>query len=94
MGVLIKGMEMPTSPVLFCIHPDGKVFADLEGNWREYKAVPVPLDIDLLIKCLIENGCTVTKAKDGEGGIYLKGKKLTDEELMDCIMNPREDGES
>lgn len=35
-------------------------------------------DIDLLIKCLIENGCTVRKAKDGEGGVYLKGKKLTD----------------
>lgn len=42
MSVLIKGMEIPKSPVLFCIHPDGKVFADLEGGWREYKAVPVP----------------------------------------------------
>lgn len=42
MSILIKDMEMPTSPVLFCVHPDGKVFADLEGNWREYKAVPVP----------------------------------------------------
>lgn len=42
MSVLIKGMEMPTAPVLLCIHPDGKVFADLEGGWREYKAVPVP----------------------------------------------------
>ena len=50
MSVLIN-MEMPKSPVLFCIHPDGKVFADLEGEWREYKAVPVPphgrlIDID------------------------------------------------
>lgn len=42
MSILIKGMEMPTAPVLFCIHPDGKVFADLEGGWREYKAIPVP----------------------------------------------------
>lgn len=42
MGVYIKDMEMPTSPVLFCIHPDGKVFADLEGGWREHKAVSVP----------------------------------------------------
>ena len=42
MSILIKGMDIPTSPVLFCIHPDGKVFADLEGGWREYKAVPVP----------------------------------------------------
>ena len=42
MNILIKGIEMPTSPVLFCVHPDGKVFADLEGGWREYKAIPVP----------------------------------------------------
>jgi hypothetical protein len=47
-------MKMPTSPVLFCIHPDGKVFADLEGGWREYKAIPVPphgraIDADALI---------------------------------------------
>ena len=41
MGVYIN-MEMPTAHVLFCIHPDGKVFADLEGGWREYKAIPVP----------------------------------------------------
>ena len=55
MSILIKGMEMPTSPVLFCIHPDGKVFADLEGGWREYQAVPVPphgrlIDADALMK--------------------------------------------
>lgn len=54
MSILIKGMEMPTSPVLFCVHPDGKVFADLDGGWREYKAVPVPphgrlIDADALI---------------------------------------------
>ena len=53
-------MEMPTSPVLFCIHPDGKVFADLEGNWREYKAVPVPphgrlIDADALRKSFRES---------------------------------------
>lgn len=42
MSVYIENMEMPTAPVLFCIHPDGKVFADLEGGWREYKAIPVP----------------------------------------------------
>ena len=43
MGVYINGMEMPKeTPVLFCVHPDGKVFADLEGGWKEYKAVAVP----------------------------------------------------
>ena len=58
MSVLIKGMEMPTSPVLFCIHPDGKVFADLEGGWREYKAIPVPphgrlIDADAFLQDLL-----------------------------------------
>lgn len=48
MGVYIN-MEMPKeTPVLFCVHPDGKVFADLEGEWREYKAVPVPPHGDLI----------------------------------------------
>lgn len=50
MSILIKGMEMPKIPVLFCIHPDGKVFADLEGGWREYKAVHVPPHGDLIDK--------------------------------------------
>ena len=61
MGVYIKNMEMPTAPVLFCIHPDGKVFADLEGGWREYKAIPVPphgrlIDADALIIDLMDRG--------------------------------------
>ena len=47
-GIYIPGMEMPTTPVLFCIHPDGKVFADLEGGWREYQAIPVPDHGDLV----------------------------------------------
>lgn len=55
MSVYIPGMQIPTAPVLFCLHPDGKVFADLEGDWREYKAVPVPphgrlIDADALKK--------------------------------------------
>lgn len=41
--ILIKGMEMPLEyPVLFRIHLDGKVFADIEDSLREYQAVPVP----------------------------------------------------
>lgn len=60
MGVYIN-MEMSTTPVLFCIHPDGKVFADIDGGWREYKAVPVPphgrlIDADALRKDWLENG--------------------------------------
>lgn len=48
MGVYIKDMEIPKTHVLFCIHPDGKVFAHLEGGWREYKAVPIPPHGDLI----------------------------------------------
>lgn len=53
--ILITGMTIPTSPVLFCIHPDGKVFADLEGGWKEYQAVPISPhgrlgDLDVLAK--------------------------------------------
>lgn len=52
-GIYIP-MEMPTSPVLFCIHPDGKVFADLDGGWREYKAIPVPDHGDLIDRDKLE----------------------------------------
>jgi len=60
MSVLIKGMEMPTKTVLFCIHPGGKVFADIEENWREYEAVTVPphgrlIDADARVNVQIYN---------------------------------------
>ena len=57
MSILINGMEMPKTPVLFCVHPDGKVFADLEGNWREYKAVPVPEHGRLIDADALEASC-------------------------------------
>lgn len=65
MGVYINGMEIPKKPVLFCIHPDGKVFADLEGGWGEYNAIPVPphgrlIDVDKLeeeVCCGCKRGC-------------------------------------
>ena len=57
MGVYIENMEMPTSPVLFCVHPDGKVFADLEGGWREYKAVPVQPHRRLIDAVMLRHKC-------------------------------------
>jgi hypothetical protein len=62
MSILIKDMKMPTTPVLFCIHPDGKVFADLEGGWREYNAVPISphgrlIDADEFLKRAIGTKC-------------------------------------
>lgn len=58
MSVLIN-MEMPTSPVLFCIHPDGKVFADLEGGWREYKVAPIPPHGDLIDRDALLDTATI-----------------------------------
>ena len=69
MSILIKGMEMPKAPVLFCIHPDGKVFADLEGGWREYKAIPVPPHGDL-----------VDRAELREIASSLRDEAVTDQE--------------
>ena len=39
MSVLIKGMEMPKTPLLVCIYPNG-ICSDEEG--KTYRAVSVP----------------------------------------------------
>lgn len=46
-------------------------------------------DLDLLIRCALDAGATVRKRKEGEGGIYLRGKKLEDDELYECLFNPK-----
>lgn len=42
----------------------------------------------LIIKAALDAGATVKKVKNGEGGIYLRGRKLSTKEGMDCIFNP------
>jgi hypothetical protein len=96
MSILIN-IEMPTSPVLFCIHPDGKVFADLEGNWREYKAVPVPphgrlIDADEMFVEFVIEGQRSKRYKLGEKW------ELNGEEIRSVISRfptiiPAEEGE-
>lgn len=41
-----------------------------------------------IIKAALDAGATVKKVKDGEGGIYLRGRKLITKEVMECIFNP------
>ena len=41
-----------------------------------------------VIKAALDAGAYVSKAKEGEGGIYLRGRKLSTEEVMDCVFNP------
>ena len=59
---LLTNIKTPTSPVLLCIHPDGKVFAAPEGGRREHTAVPVPphgdlIDRDALIAAICSRLC-------------------------------------
>ena len=91
MGVYIKGMEMPTAPVLFCIHPDGKVFADLEGGWREYKAIPVPSHGDLIDADWVRND--IDKKRPGRS--YEDAWALTVIDAAPTIIeaDPAEEGE-
>lgn len=45
MSVLIKGMEMPKDGGLFCIvvHPDGKVYINLDLECKQVVATAVPV---------------------------------------------------
>lgn len=92
MGVYIN-MEMSTTPVLFCIHPDGKVFADIDGGWREYKAVPVPphgrlIEAEPIMKFITDG------LNSGEFG-YDQTKVLTEIQYAPTIIpaEPAEEGE-
>ena len=40
------------------------------------------------IKAALDAGATVQKVSEGEGGVYLRGRKLSTAEVMDCIFNP------
>jgi len=46
-------------------------------------------ELEKFVIAAIEAGATVYKSKDGEGGIYVKGKKLTTEELLSGLLNPK-----
>lgn len=45
------------------------------------------IDMDLFIECFKRAGGTVVKSKNGHGGIYLRGKELTMDEIRDILMN-------
>lgn len=100
MSVYIKGMEMPKSPVLFCIHPDGKVFADLEGNWREYKAVLVPphgrlIDRDALRQAMYHEAFeTDSPMQKWDSGCWIRYKMFEQmEESAPTIIPADKEGE-
>ena len=48
-------------------------------------------DMDLFIKCFERAGGSVVKSENGHGGIYLKGKELTIEEIIDILTKGPDD---
>ena len=49
------------------------------------------VDKDFIIKCAKQAGAAVTKSENGRGGIYLKGKELTMDEIKGILMNGPDD---
>lgn len=45
-------------------------------------------DVNLLIRCAIEAGATVKKVKAGEGGLYIKGTRIAEDEF-ECLFEPK-----
>lgn len=54
---------------------------------KEHHEEPV-LDIDLLIHAALDAGATVKKAKPGEGGIFVNGRRLSGDDLKNCLFSP------
>lgn len=74
MSILIKGMKMPYLSIVLCIHPDGKVFADIDGEWKEYKAVELPphgrlIDADAFLAKLKKDPLFPLVEKYGMSGV-------------------------
>lgn len=84
--------------VTYIIHPDGKVFADLEGSWREYKAVPVPPHGRLLNVIKTEREC-VSRGCDrncGKCELSLEQSEILSayDTLISMLSDPAEEGET
>ena len=45
---------------------------------------PKSPDIELLIKCALEHGATVTTVEDGQGGVFINGKEF---DIKDVLLN-------
>ena len=45
---------------------------------------PKSPDIELLIKCALERGATVTTVEDGQGGVFINGKEF---DIKDVLLN-------
>ena len=63
-------------------------------NMSEYDELPVIFDvqnvkepdIDILIHSALDAGATVRKVKPGDGGFFVNERKLSENDLEECLM--------
>lgn len=53
-----------------------------QSEYDEYKP-------EKLLRVALEAGATVKKTKDSSGGIYLNDEKLKDNDIYECLFNPK-----
>lgn len=46
------------------------------------------LELYRFMKAALESGATIKMTEKGKGGLFVRGKKLTDKDLLECITDP------
>jgi hypothetical protein len=41
------------------------------------------------MKVALESGATIKMTEKGKGGLFVRGRKLTDKDLLECITDPK-----
>ena len=47
------------------------------------------LELYRFMKVALESGATIKMTEKGKGGLFVRGRKLTDKDLLECITNPK-----
>ena len=47
------------------------------------------LELYHFMKVALESGATIKMTEKGKGGLFVRGRKLTDKDLLECITDPK-----
>ena len=47
------------------------------------------LELYRFMKAALESGATIKMTEKGKGGLFVRGRKLTDKDLLECIIDPK-----